>query len=395
MSEVLKQLLAGTVRVLPEGGLEKKLTLNRPLRVKLGADPTAPDLHLGHAVVLSKLRQFQDAGHHIQFLIGDFTAAIGDPTGKSATRPPLSRDAIVKNAETYLAQVSRVLDPSKLTVLFNSEWLSALSLSDFVRLAGKTTVARIIEREDFANRLKEGSSIGFHELLYPLFQGYDSVHLESDIELGGTDQTFNLLMGRALQEQYGQEAQVVMTLPLLEGLDGVQKMSKSLGNYVGLSETADTAYGKLLSISDELMWKYWLLLSGLSEDAVNQKRDAVAAGTVHPMTCKKDMARSIVARFWSADEAEQAQAQFEAVFQQKKYEEAPEVVLPEGTANPLWIVELLRLLGAVQSGSEARRLIASGAVSVDQVKITDGRAELAWKPGMTVRVGKHRIYVLA
>ena len=387
-------LLTGVEQVLPAGGLEKKLEENRPLRIKLGADPTAPDLHLGHAVILCKLRQFQDAGHTIQFIIGDFTARIGDPTGKSKTRPPLCQDVIAKNAQTYLEQVTKVLDSSKLEIFTNSSWLAKIDLADFIRVAGRVTVARIMERDDFSNRFSSGSSIGFHELFYPLLQAYDSVELQSDIELGGTDQTFNLLMGRYLQEQYGQKPQVIMTLPLLEGLDGVQKMSKSLGNYIGLAEPASDAFGKLTSISDKLMWRYWTLLSGKSQDDIDVMRQSVEDGSLHPLACKKELAQTIIERFWSADEAVKARDHFEALFQQKDYSQAKGVALPEGTENPLWVVDLLKALGAVESTSEARRLITGGAVSIDQKKVTDFKAQIAWEVGMTIRVGKHRIYRL-
>lgn len=387
-------LLTGVAQVLPADGLEKKIAAGRPLRVKLGCDPTAPDLHLGHAVVLSKLRQFQDAGHTIQFIVGDFTALIGDPTGKSKTRPPLSEEEVAKNAKTYLEQVGKVLDASKLEIFTNNTWLGNLSLNDFVRIAGKLTVARILEREDFAKRYKEGSAIGFHEMFYPILQAYDSVELKSDIELGGTDQTFNLLMGRFLQEQYGQEPQIIMTLPLLEGLDGVQKMSKSLNNYIGLSEPAGTAYGKLMSLSDAMMWRYWTLLSGRSASDITQMQEAVVAGTLHPLACKKDMAHTIVSRFWSTSEADDAAAQFTALFQKKDYSQAQEAVLPSGYNNPVWIVDMLQTLGAVKSSSEARRLIQSGAVWLEQDRITDFKATISWTPGMTIKVGKHRIYRL-
>ena len=393
MSSVVPEaILRGVVDCLPVGGLEKKIAEGRPLRVKLGADPT--DLHLGHAVVLCKLRDFQDAGHTIQFIVGDFTARIGDPTGKSKTRPPLSEEEIAANAVTYLEQVTKILRPDRLEIVTNSTWLSKLDLADFIKVAGKVTLARLIEREDFATRLKANTAIGFHELFYPLLQGYDSVALKSDVELGGTDQTFNLLMGRFLQEQHDQAPQVVVTVPLLEGLDGVQKMSKSLGNYVGLFEAADKAFGKLMSISDELMWRYWLLLTQTSEADIERMKKEIVAGTLHPLACKKQLAHAIVSRFWSTEEATAGQAQFEALFQKKDYSHATEVAMPDGCSNPLWIVDLLRHLGAVQSSSEARRLITSNAVSINDEKITDFKHQVSWAVGDTVRVGKHRIYKL-
>lgn len=393
MDKQLDMLMTGVEQVLPEGGLAKKLAKGEPLRVKLGADPTAPDLHLGHAVILCKLRQFQDAGHTIQFIIGDFTALIGDPTGKSKTRPPLTEAEIAQNAKTYLEQVTKILDTSKLEILTNSSWLGKLSLADFIKVAGKTTLARILERDDFTNRYKSGSSIGFHELFYPMLQAYDSVELKSDIELGGTDQTFNLLMGRYLQEQYGHEPQVIMTLPLLEGLDGVQKMSKSLGNYIGLFEPADKAFGKIMSISDELMWRYWQLLSGKSLAEIDTMKEQVASQELHPLVCKKQLAHTLVSRFWSEHEAIAAQDQFESLFQKKDYSQALPLDMT-GCDNPLWIVDLLRHAGASQTTSEARRLITAGAVSIDQKKVTDFKAQVAWESGMTLRVGKHRIYKL-
>jgi len=392
MKNTVVRLLSGTVDVLPKGALEKKLKKNRPLRVKLGADPTAPDLHLGHAVVLSKLRQFQEAGHIIQFIIGDFTALIGDPTGKSKVRPALSAEEIAQNAQTYLKQVTKVLDSDRLEVIYNSTWLNGLLAADLIKLAGKVTLARLIERDDFAKRLKARTAIGFHELFYPLMQGYDSVVLESDIELGGTDQTFNLLMGRFLQEQYGKEPQVIVTVPLLEGLDGAQKMSKSLGNYVGLFEPAQTAYGKLMSISDELMWRYWLLLGNKSEREIAVLKKDVEQNKLHPLKCKKDMAQAIITRFWSADEAEHARRQFEAVFQKRDLSQAQEVIVPSSMKNPVWIVELLRAIGAVTTSSEVRRLVSAGAISINGEKIADFKAEVTWRSGMMIRVGKHRIY---
>ncbi len=394
MNEKIQDLKIGTVAVIPEKEFDKKITSGKKLRIKLGMDPTAPDLHLGHAVVLRKLRQFQDHGHEILCLIGDFTARIGDPTGKSKTRPVLTEEAIIANTKTYLEQVNRVLSKDNFRLCFNSEWLSKLSSIDFVKLCGKVTLARLIEREDFANRLKEHSSIGFHELLYPLMQGYDSVELKADIELGGTDQTFNLLMGRFLQEQYGQEPQAVMTLPLLEGLDGVEKMSKSLGNYVGLSEPAQEAYGKLMSISDTLMWRYYEILLLASVAAISQMQEQVKAGTAHPLHLKKKMAHDIVATFWSSQEAATAQTYFETVFQDRDHSQAQKVVIPVGT-GPLWIVDLLKLIGAIKTSSEVKRLVETGSISIDGDVITDFKVVIDWKPGMIIKVGKHRVYTLS
>lgn len=378
--------------VLPEDDLQKKLAKGKPLKVKLGMDPTAPDLHLGHTIVLSKLKQFQDLGHEIIFIIGDFTARIGDPSQRSKMRPQLSLEQIKQHAKTYFEQVGRILDIDKISVRYNSEWLAKLSFEDFLKIAGKVTLARIIERDDFQKRLLENQPIGFHELFYPLLQGYDSVVLESDVELGGTDQTFNLLMGRHLQEDYGQEAQVIMTLPILEGLDGVKKMSKSLGNYIGLIEPADEAYGKLMSVSDELMWRYYELLLGKPEEELKILRKDVKVGKAHPMALKKEMACGVVTKFWSAAEAADAQKKFEALFQQRDYSQAKEVALPASCANPIWIVELLRNLGAIKASSEAKRLLTAGAIELDGVVVDDFKANVTWKPGMVIKVGKHRIY---
>lgn len=392
IAEQVEFLSRGTCQVLPEGGLYEKLALNRRLVIKLGMDPTAPDLHLGHAVVLAKMRQFQDLGHAIIFIIGDFTARIGDPSGRSKTRPPLTAEQITANTKTYFEQVSRILDPARMTVRYNSEWLDALSIDQFIKLCGKVTLARIIERDDFANRLAAHQPIGFHELLYPLFQGYDSVVLQADVELGGSDQTFNLLCGRYLQEQFGLPAQIVVTTPLLEGLDGVQKMSKSYGNYVGLAEAPELAYGKLMSISDALMWRYYAILLFRSETEIAAMQEAVAAGNEHPMKLKKALAHGIIARFWSSADADEAQRKFEAVFEQKDYSQATAVAMP--MAATLWIVDLLKHCGATTSSSEARRLIESGAVTVDGEPVQEFKATVSCRDGMTIKVGKHRIYRL-
>ncbi len=393
MNQLLENFKIGTVAVLPEEDFKKKLASGKRLKIKLGMDPTAPDLHLGHAVVLRKLKQFQDAGHEIIFLIGDFTARIGDPTGKSKTRPVLGDQEIEANTKTYFEQVTRILDPHKVTIVYNSEWLGHLSFTDMVKLCSKVTLARIIEREDFKNRLEQQTPIGFHELLYPLMQGYDSVALKADVELGGTDQTFNLLMGRVLQEQYGQEPQAILTVPLLEGLDGSEKMSKSLGNYVGLSEAPQTAFGKLMSISDTLMWRYFEVLLLTPADTLAKYKHEVAVGTIHPMDLKKKMAHDIVALFWSAKEAVEAQQHFESIFQHKDLSKAQEVVLQE-VQEPIWIVDLLKQVGALTSSSEARRLIESGAVQLDGQAVKDFKAMVTVRSGMTLKVGKHRVYKL-
>lgn len=388
--EQLEIIKSSTMAVIPEADLIKKLERKTPLRIKLGMDPTAPDLHLGHAVVLSKMKQLQDLGHDVIFLIGDFTARIGDPTGKSKTRPPLSEIEIEKNTRTYFDQVSKILDPKKLTVVYNSEWLNALSIKDMIQLCGKVTLARLTEREDFAKRMEQNQPIGFHELLYPLFQGYDSVALKADIELGGTDQTFNLLMGRFLQEHYGQEPQVIITTPLLEGLDGGPKMSKSLGNAIGLAEPADQAYGKLMSISDDLMWHYMHVLLYTSNDEIAQLKKKIQEELAHPMDLKKNMAHAIIARFWGKADADAAQKQFEELFQKKDYSHAQEVAI--ATKGQIWIVDLLKTLGAITSSSEAKRLIDSGSVHIDGKAATDFKAMITPLSGMVIKVGKHRIY---
>ena len=349
-------------------------------------------MHLGHAVVLSKLKDFQDLGHEVIFLIGDFTARIGDPSGKSKTRPPLTAEQIAQNTATYFEQVSKILDPAKVKIDFNSRLLEHLSAQQIIELCAKITVARLIEREDFKNRIEQQQPISFHELLYPLFQGYDSVALEADVELGGTDQTFNLLMGRELQHHYGQKPQIVMTTPLLEGLDGVAKMSKSLGNYIGLAEPAAQAFGKLMSISDKLMWRYFSVLLQKTQQELSSLQERVASGATHPMALKKEMAHEIIAKFWSPVNADSAQEQFEAVFQKKDYSQATPVTLPKNTTNPIWIVDFLKLLKAVETTSEAKRLIESNAVKIDDQIISDFKAHVSWKSSTNVKVGKHRIY---
>jgi tyrosyl-tRNA synthetase len=395
INEILTLIKTGTAQITPEQKLIEKLQSGRTLKIKFGADPTASDLHLGHAVVLSKLRQFQDLGHEVIFLIGDFTARIGDPSGKSKTRPPLGDEEIEKNARTYFEQVGKVLDHKKTIIRYNSEWLKKLDFSDVLKLAGKTTLARIIERDDFQKRLAENISIGFHELFYPIMQGYDSVALEADVEFGGTDQTFNLMMGRYLQEQYGQEPQVIITTPLLEGLDGVQKMSKSLGNYVGLWEEAASAFGKLMSISDELMWRYYHLLLCSTGGEIFSMQEGIKKQTLHPMDLKKQMAYRIVERFWSDHDAQAAQQNFEALFQKQDYSQAQEVALPEKFDNPVWVIKLLKEIGAIKTSSEGRRLIESSAVFVDGKIIFDFKEKVIIKSGITIKVGKHRIYKIA
>lgn len=392
IANVYQVLTAGTQAVIPQEDLLKKLQSGKKLIIKLGADPTSSDLHLGHAVVLSKLRQFQDFGHTVIFLIGDYTARIGDPTGKSKTRPALTEEQIAQNVKTYFAQVGKILEINKLTIVYNSQWLDKLTSKEFVALCAKVTLARLIEREDFATRIAEHQPIGFHELLYPLMQGYDSVVLKADVELGGTDQTFNLLMGRYLQEHYNQEPQVIITLPLLEGLDGVAKMSKSLGNTIGLTEAADQAYGKLMSISDTLMWRYYSVLLHKTDSEIEQMQQDVAANRAHPMVLKKAMAHAIIARFWSLDQADSAQQIFEELFQKKEFTHAQQVDCSDFMEKSGSLIELLKHLGAVQGSTEARRLIEAGAVTFDGHKITDPKAQVSVRPDMIIKVGKHRIY---
>lgn len=389
----LEILTSGIAQCVPQHDLVKKLESGKKLQIKLGMDPTAPDLHLGHAVVLKKMKQFQDLGHETIFLIGDYTARIGDPTGKSKTRPPLTEEQILLNAKTYFAQVGKILDLNKLTIVYNSSWLSKLTFADVIKMCSKVTVARLIERDDFKKRLAENTPIAMHELLYPIMQSYDSVHLKADVELGGTDQTFNLLCGRFLQEQYDQEAQVVLTVPLLEGLDGVEKMSKSLGNAIGLFDQPSDAYGKLMSIPDHLVYRYFLLLLDRTEKQIQELKNQVESGKIHPMDLKKQMAHEIVATFWSKSDADTAQAQFQAVFQNKDLSQATQVKLdPSFFKEKVWIVKLLQALNAVQSSSEVKRLIESGSITIDDEVVTDFKAEFAPHSGMTIKVGKHRIY---
>lgn len=382
----------GTVAIIHENDLRLKLESGKKLKIKLGMDPTAPDLHLGHAVVLTKLKEFQDLGHEVICLIGDFTGRIGDPTGKSKTRQPLTEEQVALNAVTYFEQVGKILDPALITIVYNSEWLGKLTAKQMVELCAKVTLSRLIERNDFEQRMEKNQSISFHELLYPIFQGYDSVELHADVELGGTDQTFNLLMGRELQTHFGQPSQVVITTPLLEGLDGVAKMSKSLGNYIGLAEPASQAFGKLMSISDQLMWRYFSLLLRKSSQEISAMQERVASGYLHPMLLKKEMAHDIIAKFWSKDRADTALQQFEALFQKKDYSQATSITVPITTPTKIWIVDFLKLLDAVKSSSEARRLIEAGAVKIDDHAITDFKATIEWKVGTTVKVGKHRIF---
>jgi tyrosyl-tRNA synthetase len=380
----------GTEEILLENDLRKKLTGGRSLRVKAGFDPTAPDLHLGHTVLINKLRQFQELGHDVLFLIGDFTGMIGDPTGKSLTRKPLTRDEVLENAKTYEEQVFRILDPERTRVVFNSRWMGEMGAANLVQLAAKHTVARMLERDDFSKRFKSGQPIAIHELLYPLVQGYDSVVLKADVELGGTDQKFNLLVGRQLQEAYGQEPQVVITVPILEGLDGVQKMSKSLGSYIGITEPPDEMFGKLMSISDELMWRYFELLSFRPVSEIESWRRSVAEGE-NPRDVKFRLAEELVARFHSPDAGERAKQSFIARFQKGAMpDELPEVAVPAPPDGQLPIANLLKEAGLVKSTSEALRMIEQGAVRIDGERIGDKGTAMESGSTHIYQVGKRR-----
>jgi len=387
--EVLAGLLRGADDVLVVPELVAKLKENRPLRVKAGFDPTAPDLHLGHTVLINKLKQFQDAGHEVLFLIGDFTGMIGDPTGKNATRKPLSRAQVLANAGTYQAQVFKILDPDKTQVLFNSTWMDALSPTELIQIAAKHTVARMLERDDFNKRFKSGQPIAIHEFLYPLIQGYDSVVMHADVELGGTDQKFNLLVGRQLQETYGQKPQVVMTMPILEGLDGVQKMSKSLHNYVGIADTPDDMFGKLMSISDDLMWRYFELLSFRPMAEIQRWRQACGQGD-NPRHYKVQLAQEIIARFHDARAADKSLETFEARFQRGAMpEEMDDIELTSDGAG-YGIAVLLKESGLTASTSEAIRMIKQGAVKIDGEKVSDGKLEIAKGSTHVYQVGKRK-----
>ncbi len=391
VEHALEELLRGTEEVLLLDELEERLKEGRPLRVKAGFDPTAPDLHLGHTVLLNKLKQFQDLGHEVLFLIGDFTGMIGDPTGKSVTRPPLTRDEVLENARTYEQQIFKILDPERTLVVFNSSWMGEMSAADLIQLAGKYTVARMLERDDFQRRYRNGQSIAIHEFLYPLVQGYDSVALKADVELGGTDQKFNLLVGRELQKHYGQRPQVVMTLPILEGLDGVQKMSKSLGNYIAIDESPEDMFGKIMSISDELMWRYYQLLSFRPWGEIQAWREAAEKGEVNPRDIKVELAKELVARFHGEQAARRAHEDFVARFTKGLLpEDIPEITL-EVPAEGLPIASLLKAAGLVSSSSEGLRMINQRAVRVDRVRVED--KALRFFPGEShlFQVGKRRL----
>lgn len=392
LDQSLAFLAKGSVDLIDRKDLRAKLGRGTPLVVKVGFDPTAPDIHLGHTVVIRKMKHFQDLGHRVIFVIGDFTGMIGDPTGKKATRPALSPEEIAANADTYRRQIFKILDREKTEVRFNAEWLSPLGAEGMIRLAAKYTLARILERDDFRKRYEGHQPIALHELLYPLAQAYDSVALKADVEMGGTDQLFNLLVGRDLMREYGLEPQVVLTMPLLEGLDGVEKMSKSLGNYIGIDESAGSIFGKVMSISDELMWKYYTLCSDLLPEEVSDLRQRVESGAEHPMDAKRNLARLIITDFVNAGAAEAAEAEFRKIFSERQApSEVEEKQLP-AMSEPMLLTRVMVLSGVAPTNAEARRLVAQGGVQVDEQKLDDTRAVLDASAGRSylLKVGKRR-----
>lgn len=395
IDEQVAYLKKGTVDCIPEEELRRKLERSQrtgiPLRVKAGFDPTAPDLHLGHTVLIRKMRHFQQLGHQVIFLIGDFTGMIGDPSGRIVTRPPLTREQIAENAETYKQQIFKLLDPDRTEIRFNSEWMSRFTAEDFIRLAAKATVAQLLERDDFRKRYESRSPISLHEFLYPLVQGYDSVALAADVELGGTDQKFNLLMARQIQREYGiSEPQLIMTTPLLEGTDGVEKMSKSLGNYIGITEPPEQMFGKIMSISDELMWRYYELLTDLPEGEIAAMRASAERGERNPRDLKAELARRIVADFHSVEEAERASREFDRVFRQRQ---APsQIPTVERPAGAIRLVKLMAAEGLAESISEAQRLISQGGVRINGERVSDLKCEVGHNPGqeILIQVGSRR-----
>ena len=390
LDENLALIKRGCDELLLETELVEKLKKGRPLRIKAGFDPTAPDLHLGHTVLINKLRQFQDLGHEVLFLIGDFTGMIGDPTGKSATRPPLSRDDVIENARTYEQQIFKILDPEKTLVMFNSSWMGEMNAADLIQLAARHTVARMLERDDFHKRYNAGQPIAIHEFLYPLIQGYDSVAMRADVELGGTDQKFNLLVGRELQKHYGQEPQVVLTMPILEGLDGVQKMSKSLNNYIGISEPANEMFGKIMSISDELMWRYFELLSFRPLSEIVAEKEAIRSGK-NPRDVKFELAVEIVARFHDQRAADAARQEFIERFQKGRLPDDIEAITLSAPEGELGIANVLKLAGLVSSTSDAMRMIKQGAVRVDGERVEDPKLVIRRDTEHVYQVGRRRV----
>ncbi len=392
--EQLEIIKRGAAEVIVEADLLKKLersvSTGKPLRVKAGFDPTAPDIHVGHTVLLNKMRQFQELGHEVTFLIGDFTGMIGDPTGKSETRKHLTKEEVAGNAKTYQAQIYKVLDPVKTKIAFNSEWMSKMTAEGMIQLAARQTVARMLERDDFKKRYQAELPISIHEFLYPLIQGYDSVMMKSDVELGGTDQKFNLLVGRELQKEYGQEPQCIVMMPLLEGLDGVNKMSKSLGNYIGINEPSKEIFGKVMSASDELMYRYYELVSAVSLDDLQKIKNDIKSGALHPMEAKKRLAEELVDRFCAMGEGCVAREEFEKVFSKKDLPDDIPVVEITWEGETMKLVKVMALAGVAKSNSDARRLIQQGAVEVDQKPVTDVDAKLFSGGAYILRVGKKR-----
>jgi tyrosyl-tRNA synthetase len=397
--EIIKR---GVVEIVPEeelvAKLEKSIKTGRPLHIKLGLDPTAPDIHLGHTVVLQKIRQFQELGHNTTIILGDFTARIGDPTGKSETRKQLTEEQVLENARTYEKQIFKVLDPGKTTITFNSKWLSSMNFAQVIELAAKYTVARMLERDDFAKRFKEGLPISVHEFFYPLMQGYDSVALQADVELGGTDQKFNLLMGRTLQREYGQEPQVALMMPIIEGTDGVQKMSKSLGNYIGIDELPGEMYGKTMSIPDNLMLRYYELVTTVPLDEVKKIAEGLENGTLHPRDAKMRLAREIVGIYHGEDAAKHAEEEFKRVFQQRDLpEDIPTFQITEDMLEDglVWLPRVMQQAGMCGSTSEARRLIQQGALRVNGEKFNASDGKIKPEPGMIIKAGKRKFIRLA
>ncbi|HOJ92159.1 MAG TPA: tyrosine--tRNA ligase [Dictyoglomaceae bacterium] len=392
IEEELEILKSNVVEIIPENGLEEKLRKakeeKRPLRIKLGADPSAPDLHLGHAVVLKKLKQFQDLGHQVVFIIGDFTGRIGDPSGRSETRKPLTPEQVKKNAITYQEQVGKILDISKAEIRYQEEWFGKMMLEDMLVLTSKYTIARMLERDDFALRFKEQRPIFLHEIMYPLLQAYDSVAIKADIELGGTDQKFNLIVGREIQREYGMEPQVAMLMPILEGLDGKQKMSKSLGNYIGLTEPPNQMYGKVMSIPDELIIRYFELATEVSKEEIRKIEKEMKEGILNPRDAKARLAKEIVKIYHGEKAGIEAEEEFNRIFSNKELPEKVEEVLIKDT-NKIWVVKLLTLTGAAKTNSEAKRLISQGAVEIDGVKIEDINLDIELSKPFILRVGKH------
>ncbi|CCU79413.1 Tyrosyl-tRNA synthetase [Halanaerobium saccharolyticum subsp. saccharolyticum DSM 6643] len=397
INEQLKILKRGVSDLISEEELKKKLTEakkeERPLRVKLGLDPSAPDIHLGHTVVLRKLKQFQDLGHEVYLIIGDFTGMIGDPTGKSETRNQLTKEEVLENARTYQEQFSKVLDPEKTNVVFNGDWLSEMDFADVLELSAHYTVARMLEREDFSTRYNAGKPIGIHEFFYPLMQGYDSVAIEADVELGGTDQRFNLLVGRKLQQEYGQKPQVVLMMPLLEGLDGVNKMSKSLDNYIGVYDKPADMFGKVMSIPDDMIIRYFELLTDISIERLDQMKEKLARDDFNPMQLKKELAHEIVEEYHSEEDAVKARQEFESVFSKGNLpEDIPVIEIAESDLEEgeLWIVKLVAATGLVDSNSQARRMIKQGAVTIDDKKYEKINLDIKVEDEMIIQIGKRR-----